>query len=64
MSDQRTCCVAWDRAVERALVIVRGGPDALYVEALRGRCDHAGQCVCEGAPHGTYCGIHGYKQRR
>lgn len=63
MTARLACCEAWDRAIERALAIVRGSPDAPYVEALRGRCDHAGQCSCEGARAGTYCAVHGYKQR-
>ncbi len=40
MTPRLPCCRAWDAAIERAMAIVRGKPDAEYIEALRGRCTH------------------------
>lgn len=60
MTTRLPCCRAWDAAIERAMVIVRGKPDAEYIEALRGRCNHGGACSCVAgkAAHGN---AHGYE---
>lgn len=42
------------------MVIVRGKPDAEYIEALRGRCNHGGACSC-GAGKAAHCNAHGHE---
>jgi hypothetical protein len=39
------------------MVIVRGKPDAEYIEALRGRCNHGGACSCV-AGKAAHCKAH------
>lgn len=60
MTPRPQCCRAWDAAIERALAIVRGKPDAEYVEALRGRCNHGGACSCV-VGKAAHCNAHGYE---
>lgn len=57
MTTRLPCCRAWDAAIERAMVIVRGKPDAEYIEALRGRCNHGGACSCV-AGKAAHCKAH------